>query len=303
MRWCLAGGVATLALLLTPSAATAAGCPLTWEGTPDSPTHLGQDEPLIDSGPLGDRNQRADAVSFTVEGDETLAIGLRVADMQPTTRAGWRWTYWAVSFNVDGGSVSRSRIQVFYDAVRDEFLAFRSTGGVAGYAGAALDVTTGPGGGWVARAPLSAFKVARGGRLSAVEVESGDFLSYTYMNADPADQRTWPSGVYNDRWSLPGPPAVALIGCPAVMLTARDLGNGRGVQLTGDAHPAGSEVRIDVRQPGGDWAPVAQTQSSAAGSFAASAVLPPGERVFRAIATAPDGTVSTSADATATLTD
>lgn len=293
---------ATLAL---PAGATAAepGCPVTWSEPATASTIAGTPKPDPDVGPFSGAPQRLRAVSVGLEPDGRIAVGVDVEDMRRAVRPGFRWTYWQVSFAVASRpSERRSTVEVYYDAVLDEYAAFAYAGGSPGRPRGEVEVRPGPGGGWVARFGLDALKLAVGGRLQNVAVEAGDFFSYTYMNADPADPQTWPSGVYAPNWTMGGPPAVPLIGCPGVALAARDLGNGRGARLSGDALPAGSAVALEVREIDG-WRALATTTSSTSASYDVSAALAPGTYDFRAVATSPSGTATTSAVSTATLTD
>lgn len=293
-----------LALAFAPTAAAAeAGCPLTWSEPPQFwQLPAGIDDPDYDeAGPFGGTQQRLRSVSFSVEDGSTLAVGVRVENMRRTVRAGFRWGFWEVTFTTEGReNDQRDRVEVYYDVLLDEFRAYARVSGwpVEG----SLEVFPGPNGGWLARFPLATYRAERGLHLLDVRVSAGDFVSYTYMNSNPADPRTAPTGIYAYRWRMAGPPSVPLIGCPDVALRPVDLGNGRGIALQGDALPAGSAITLDIRD-GATWREVAQANSDATGAFTAEVPIAPGVHEFRARATSPDGTVSISDPAAVEATD
>lgn len=269
--------VALATLLVAPSAGADGGCPLTWSAAATETTLFGQATPDPDVGPFSGAPQRLRAVSFDATADE-LVVGVRVADMRRAVRPGWRWTYWQVRFAVRGQAAT---VQVFFDALLDELVVFGDPPNAPGYVAGTVEATLGPDGGWTARLPMAPMKLTPQDRLTDVTVHAGDFLSYTYMNADPASPRTWPSGVFSERWDMPGPPSVPLIGCPGVSLTARDRGNARGANLAGDALPAGTEVAFAVLEAGA-WRPLGTARSTPAGAFSLDVALPPGTHRVRA---------------------
>jgi hypothetical protein len=273
----LAAAAAAFALLAAPAAAEEP-CPLTWSAPASESTLFGQPEPDPDVGPFSGAPQRLKAVRFDVDGDQ-LVVGVDVQDMRRATRPGWRWAYWLVAFRVGSEAAN---VQVFYDALLDELVAFGDAPNTPGYVAGTVAAKLGPGGGWTARVPLAPMRLKRGDRLTNVAVQAGDFLSYTYMNADPASPRTWPSGVYSERWEMAGPPSVPLIGCPGVQLTARDLGNARGARLSGDALPAGTAVALEVAD-GDGWRRLGTVPSGRTGGFSLDAALPPGPHRVRAV--------------------
>lgn len=303
LRGALVG--ALLVLAPTPSAALAgeAGCPFTWSAPATDPALLDRvPVPDVEAGPFDGVQQRLQSVSFEIEPDGRYAIGVGVEEMRRATRAGMRWTYWEVQFDVSTrlGDNTGTIVRIFYDILLDEFTTFASVSNYSARPEGTVEAREGKGGGVTVRYKLSDLQLQRGNKLVDVTVDAGDFVSFP-STTEPGSPRTTPYGYYSPRVRMAGPPSLPVLRCPDLTFTARDLGFGRGATLSGDVMPAGSRVVLEALD-GVGWGALGEVKSGSTGAYSFTAPLPPGQHTVRSVATTLSGTTVTSAAAVVTVT-
>jgi hypothetical protein len=278
------------------------GCPAFFAATADGP----QADPG-QVGPFGTSQQHLTGIGLSADA-EALTVSLQVQDMRRQAAPGFRWTYWEIFFGIDGQSRGK-QLEIYYDAVQDDFSwwAGRFNGTFTYKKAVDGTVVPGPGGGVAIRVPFGALGlepgIEPGDTLTNFSAEAGDFISYVYMSPPDYLTSTYPSGIYSPQWDIEGPDLFTVMPCPGIIVKGRDLGNAKGVRLDGGALPAESGQTIVVeQQTSSGWVEVASGETDDFGWVSIPVPVAPGPATLRATMTTRMLGDVTSAPVTVTAT-
>ena len=235
-----------------------------------------------DAEQLEQRNQEILGVGLAADGTDLTAT-VQVADMSKTVNPGFRWGYWQVFFSTGGGLRT---LHAYYDHLHGTFSYWAFLGSTKPTRLEGSE-KMGPGGGVSITIPLAALNLRRGDTITNVRAESGDFVSYVYMDTNNLTG-TWPSGIYTQQWGKPAHSVFPILECPGVLLQARDRGNS-AVTLSGYVLPQVSQDVVVERLVDGAWQPLVRLRSASTGGFAGSSPIPAGTSTLRAVVSTPSG--------------